>query len=93
MRFEHGALVLRVELSANVPLEFWYLNNLNEIRLRVASYTLHTVLLVLLNILVVELITMAVTLLDVLGIVDCLCATALTEYTLVCTETHCTTHV
>ena len=93
MRLEYCALVLWVELGSDVPFQLWYLNDLNEVRLWVTTNTLHTVLLVFLYILVVELVAVTVTLLDFLCVVDSLCAAALTEYALVGSETHCATHV
>ena len=54
---------------------------------------MHTVLLVFLYILVVELVAVTVTLLYFLCVVDSLCATVLAKYALIGSESHGATHV
>ena len=63
---QYRALVLWVILCSDVPLQAWYLHNLHQVAFWVATHAHHAMLLKLLLELVVELIAMAVTLLDVL---------------------------
>ena len=70
MRVEHCALVLGMELCSDVPFECWNLHNLYEITLWIGSHTLHSVSLILLDIVVVKLIAVAVTLLNMFILVD-----------------------
>ena len=60
MRFQHFALVLRMELSADEPFQSWYFNYLDKVAFRVTSHALHTVTFILGDEPVVELIAVAV---------------------------------
>ena len=64
MWIEHSRRILRMELSADIPFLLRDLNYLYQVGCRVDTYTLHAVILELLLVLVVELIAMAMTLLD-----------------------------
>ena len=65
MRFQHCALVLGMELSADEPFQSWYFHYLDEVAFRVSSHALHTVTFVFGYVTVVELVAVAVTFLYV----------------------------
>ena len=64
MRVQYCRGIFWMELRANVPLQRWNLDYLNEVRIGIDAHTPHASLLVFLLILVVELIAMAVTFAD-----------------------------
>ena len=67
---EDGALVLRVELCADVPFQRGYLNDFNESALGVTPDAVHSCTFELLLVLAVELIAVAVAFLDVFFFID-----------------------
>ena len=66
---QHRTLILGVELRADVPFQPRYLHNLDKVALGIASHAVHAVALKLLLEVVVELITVAVALLNVLRLI------------------------
>ena len=93
MRLENSARVLRMELRADVPAQIWYLYNLHETALRVGADTLHAVFLVFVFIAVVELVTMAVTLADLLLTINLSDLAAFAQLAAVSSQAHGAAHV
>ena len=59
-----------MELCADVPFQSRYLNNLDQVAFRVAAYAFHSCAFIFLLIVVVELITVTVSLLYMLFLID-----------------------
>ena len=70
MRMKHSALVFRMELRADKPTERWNLDNLHQVRLRIAAYALHAMRLKLVEKTIVELVAMAMALAHQRGAID-----------------------
>ena len=90
---QHGTLIFGVELCTDVPLHARNLHNLHEVAFGVASHALHAGTLKLLLEVIVELVAVAMALLDVLLIIYIEHARALLQHTLVCAQTHCSAHI
>ena len=93
MRMEHRAAVFGMELRADVPAQGGYLDDFHQVGLRIDARTLHAGCLVLGLVVVVELIAVAVTLLDVLRAVSLVSLAALLQDTFVGAQTHGAAHV
>ena len=93
MWFQNRALVFWVILCSYVPLQARNLHDFYQVALWVAAHAHHAMLLVFLQEFVVELIAVAVALLDMLLLIDVEHATALLQQALVGTESHGSTHV
>ena len=93
MRIENGALILGVKLCTDVPFQTWDFYNFHEVALGIFSHARHACPFVFFLIFVVEFVTMAMTFLDVLLLINVKHARLLLQHTFVCTQTHCTTHV
>lgn len=91
--FQNRALVFWVILCSYVPLQARNLHDFYQVALWIAAYAHHTVFLEFLLELVIELIAMAVALLDMLLLIDVEHATALSQYALVGAESHGSTHI
>ena len=70
MWFQHRTLVFRMILCTYVPLQARNLHDFYQVALWIAAYAHHTVFLEFLLELVIELIAMAVALLDMLLLID-----------------------
>ena len=93
MRVEHSARIFRMELSADIPFLVGNLDNLDKVGLRVATCTLHAMSLIFVDILVVELIAVAMALADLTAAIY-LCYTAISqEVALICAKAHRTAHI
>ena len=93
VRLQYRALVLWMILCSDVPFQAWDFHYFYQVALRIAAHALHAMLLVFLQEIVVELIAVAMALLDMLLLIDVEHATALSQYALVGAESHGSTHV